>query len=226
VYFIDPDGRAPIEGIKDSYGNSMSTASVDYSGPLIASTDGKGNDTSELHVDNDANRSKLSEDSKINNNQNGGDEKNTTGGKICEDCPEKSETLEYTVHKSKDDNNYVLVAGNWILQTGKEKQDDLFTANDGTTYSFYNGRWIPLYDPEGLLKEGTFNWFKHTLLVWTPTAIVTKSWKVSGIGTGIDYIVTLGETGEADYFKYRDRYFTKSEIKQSQNNAAKLVAKY
>ena len=82
VYFIDPDGRMPIEGIKDSYGNSMSTASVDYSGPLIASTDGKGNDTSALHVDNDANRSKLSENSKINsNNQHGGDEKNKTGVK-------------------------------------------------------------------------------------------------------------------------------------------------
>ena len=70
VYFIDPDGRAP-EGMEDSYGNSLSSASVNYSGGLIAGKDENGKEGA-LHVDNEANRSALGSNTAQENTQQGG----------------------------------------------------------------------------------------------------------------------------------------------------------
>ncbi|MDD2985479.1 hypothetical protein [Flavobacterium sp.] len=149
-------------------------------------------------------------------------ESNSNGS--CEGCPSSKSVKEYSVHKSSNGNTYVLVGGNWILMNGKQGQ---ILVQDNTTYHFFNGRWIPLYDFDSFsMSQFIVNYGGQFLVVSGSSGIISKSFKVSGVTFAIDAFWSLGSALSADATAFQEKYYTQKEILELRNLSKSLILKY
>jgi len=136
----------------------------------------------------------------------------------CSECPNPEDSYEFQKF-----NGSTFLAGNWVADNKKE--GDYQTIN-GKGYRDEFGRWIPIYNPEGVATKYTGDYIQSFLLGWGITGILTKSYRVSGAATVVGFFVGIGQTGINDWRDHMERYYSPSERQNLRKQAEELIKKY
>ncbi|UII27588.1 DUF6443 domain-containing protein [Fulvivirga maritima] len=132
------------------------------------------------------------------------------GVEVCNTCPKAEDSHEFQTYINDKGSTYRYLAGNWIKDGGKDG-DHLIV--NGSAYEHHFGRWVPMYTiSHEVLANYTKDYAANFLFSWGVTGILTKSWRLSGVGIAAGFFIGAGQALKQDADAFMNKYYSPEEI--------------